>query len=618
MVDAATHSDAAWWSGDPSKTPAARYRDSDRSSRYVIAKDGTGIAVDVYLPRPVAAGERLPAVMMQTPYFKRMEFRHSLLEKVVSKLTFLGEAEFATTMSSYGYAMVLVDLRGAGSSFGVKKSVMMPDAVRDGADVLDWIVSQPWSNGKVGATGVSAVGMTSQWLTTSKHPALRAIAPRFTVFDIYTGTLPGGLSAARFVREIGGMLRGMDSNRLYLMAENPVARALLRLLIRGLPRADEDHDGTMLARAVAEHAANEHFDEDILAVRHADDRLPNSSIEATLATQSPASFASDMEASGVPVYGWAGWFDGAFVREMINLHDTVRTPGSRIVIGPWGHGGRWNSHPRVKRKRATDFDHVAELVRFFDLHLRDVDHGVAGEAPVHYYVVGSDRWKTSTTWPPPGGAATRLYLSSDRRLDHEPPAVEGADTYVVDATHTTGVNGRYGRHLSGGRGPVRFPDRAARDRRLLTYDSAPLPRALEVTGHPLVNLFVRSTAEDGAFIVYVEDVDPGGEVIHVTDAALQGSWRHQSKGEPPHWIPGPYRTFRREEKAPMVPGEMAELTFDLFPISYVFSAGHRVRVAIAGADRDNLVMVPENVTPTIQVHHGGDHASFIEIPVMAG
>jgi len=57
---------------------------------------------------------------------------------------------------------------------------------------------------------------------------------------------------------------------------------------------------------------------------------------------------------------------------------------------------------------------------------------------------------------------------------------------------------------------VVYPDRAEEDRRLLTYTSKPLEEDTEITGHPVVTLYVTSTATDGAFFVYLEDVDEAG------------------------------------------------------------------------------------------------------------
>src|SRR5205085_3799720 len=124
------------------------------------------------------------------------------------------------------------------ASFGCKDGRTKQATVSDGADVLDWIAAQPWSNGSVGATGISGPGMLSQWMTKAKHPALKAIAPRFTSFDMFASTHPGGLTLGRFLGDIGAMLRAMDSNRLAEMSESPVARKVLRLMIKGLQPVD--------------------------------------------------------------------------------------------------------------------------------------------------------------------------------------------------------------------------------------------------------------------------------------------------------------------------------------------------------------------------------------------
>ena len=60
------------------------------------------------------------------------------------------------------------------------------------------------------------------------------------------------------------------------------------------------------------------------------------------------------------------------------------------------------------------------------------------------------------------------------------------------------------------------------DEKLLTYTAPPLDAALEVTGHPVIELFIASTAEDGAFHAYLEDVGPDGSVTLVTEGVLRG------------------------------------------------------------------------------------------------
>src|SRR5580698_7156471 len=97
--------------------------------------------------------------MTQTPYLRAVEFRSEAFRRIASKMAFLGTEEFAERCVGFGYAFVLMDLRGSGASFGQKGDDVFRDAAGDGSDIIDWIVAQPWSNGRVGATGVSGHGL---------------------------------------------------------------------------------------------------------------------------------------------------------------------------------------------------------------------------------------------------------------------------------------------------------------------------------------------------------------------------------------------------------------------------------------------------------------------------
>jgi putative CocE/NonD family hydrolase len=192
------------------------------------------------------------------------------------------------------------------------------------------------------------------------------------------------------------------------------------------------------------------------------------------------------------------------------------------------------------------------------------------------------------------------------------------DTYAVDRTATTGVWSRYGKHLSGGMGPADYGDRAEPDRKLLCFTSAPLPVDTEVTGHPVAHVCLSCDREDGALFVYLQDVAPDGRVLMVTDGCLRLSMRKTSDAAP-YRTNGPWRTGRSDDLEPVDPGEVMDLTFDLLPVSWLFRAGHRIRVAIAGADADNFVQVPEHgPPPRFVVHHGGDRPARVDLPVMGG
>ena len=73
------------------------------------------------------------------------------------------------------------DVRGKFRSEG--ETVPFAHEIEDGYDTLEWIASQPWSNGTVGMWGDSYYGYTQWAAVAGGHPALRAIVPRVTGTD---------------------------------------------------------------------------------------------------------------------------------------------------------------------------------------------------------------------------------------------------------------------------------------------------------------------------------------------------------------------------------------------------------------------------------------------------
>jgi putative CocE/NonD family hydrolase len=141
-------------------------------------------------------------------------------------------------------------------------------------------------------------------------------------------------------------------------------------------------------------------------------------------------------------------------------------------------------------------------------------------------------------------------------------------------------------------------------------------RDLEVTGHPIATLYLKSTAVDGVFIAYLEDVDEKGGVTYVTEGVLRGVHRKLSHETPPYPMVVPYHSFERADGRPMAPGEVAELVFDLLPTSYLFKQGHSIRIALAGADRDHFALIPSEGPPTWTVLRDAAHPSHVSLPVV--
>ncbi|MBY4595392.1 CocE/NonD family hydrolase [Ottowia caeni] len=83
-----------------------------------------------------------------------------------------------------GYAIVVVDSRGAGESPG-KLQVWSPQEVDDYHDCIEWAGTQTWSNGKVGLLGISYYAMNQWQVAATRPPHLAAICPWEGASDFY-------------------------------------------------------------------------------------------------------------------------------------------------------------------------------------------------------------------------------------------------------------------------------------------------------------------------------------------------------------------------------------------------------------------------------------------------
>ncbi|RJP15303.1 MAG: CocE/NonD family hydrolase [Candidatus Abyssobacteria bacterium SURF_5] len=576
------------------------------SSFYLTMRDGVKIAVDLHLPKGLPDGEKIPTIIYQTRYIRSLEYRwpFSLLIGTPNEVT--RSQKFFT---SYGYAWVSVDARGSGASFGSWPYPYAPDEIKDGAEIVDWIIRQPWSDGKVGTFGTSYTGSTSEFLLVNNHPAVKAAAPRFSLFDGYTDiAFPGGIHQTWFTEKWAAGNLAIDTNTI-----TDKFGLKVRMMVRGIKPVDKDKDRSLLAAAIKDHEHNGNVHTEALGITFRDDVGPSGT--GTADSFSAHVYLDKIESSGAAVYCYSGWYDGAYQHSAIKRYLSISNP-TKLIIGPWDHGGRQGISPWGSEK--PEFNHDIKMLRFFDYHLKGIDNGIMREKPIYYFTMGEEKWKWADAWPLPNQETRRLYLSAGNGLAEDRPTDgNGRDEYTVDYTAGTGSAARWN-SLTGPRGDVHFgyPNRTEEDKKLLCYTSAPLAEEMEVTGHPIVTLYVTSTESDGNFLVYLEDVSPDGHVTYVTEGQLRAIHRKVSDAEPPYRLVVPYHTFKREDAMPLVPGEVAELQFDLLPTSYLYKKGHSIRIAIAGADADHFALLKSDPPPALQFQRNEAYASAIDLPVI--
>jgi len=325
------------------------------------------------------------------------------------------------------------------------------------------------------------------------------------------------------------------------------------------------------------------------------------------------SHAGEVESSGSAVYSWASWTDAGTAQGVLHRFMTLSNP-QRAVIGAWSHGAREDAspfHPEEYPLEPSNETQRVEDLCFYEEYLR------GSGPPVHelvYRTMGEDVWKRTSEWPLPESQGVTWYLAADGLLSPERPERRETDRYDVDFTHTTGTRNRWA--TNNGAGDVVYPDRSDADTKLLTYTSPPLDRDTEVTGAPVVTLRLSSSHEDGAVFVYLEDVTPDGRVLYIGEGQIRLLHRKLSQDPPPFVTAGPYHSYRRADAAPMTPGKVEEVVFAMLPTSVLFRAGHRIRIAIGGADADTFARIPGEGSPVWTVERGGDAPSYVTLPVI--
>lgn len=118
---------------------------------------------------------------------------------------------------------------------------------------------------------------------------------------------------------------------------------------------------------------------------------------------------------------------------------------------------------------------------------------------------------------------------------------------------------------------------------------------------------------------YLEDVAPEGRVTYVDEGILRLIDRKEVDPKILPYEPlGPGHSFLRKDAEPLNSNESVRVRFSLYPTSVLLRKGHRIRIALAGADSGFFRRYPASGTPTWTVYRETHRPSFIELPVRGG
>jgi len=536
----------------------------NRISRYYPGCDGTQLAVDLYLPE---TDKKVPVIFLVGRDLRRERF-----DRFEAMIRLLVKNE---------YAVALSEPRGVGSSFGWHEGFHIPFDGRDVAHLIETIAAEPWCSGKAGMFGGSNLGNIQELTAIHCPPALKCIIPCDCNTNMYYQNYPNGASALPVLGKMPPPPR---------MPAPPVPAPV-----------DEDTDGSLLAKAQAEHGRNGGFLYQYLPNMHRDSLHPALGYATNL--RNPIwSYLDQVRYSDIQVYQNAAWYDPGCTGSLI----TYKYWGGKVLLGPW-------SHTEIYRDTAVHpngvFDWKQAHLDFFDAVLKGSDPKCFLQEPdIRYYTRNAapgTEWRYSPDWPLDNQAQVELSLTADGCLAPG-AAAEGTLSYKVREDIRLFGFGRLNRRLMDG-----F---TGEQEKCMCFTTEALPGDLEVTGIPVLELTASSTWRDGNFLAMLLDVAPDGTAEHITEGSIRAS--HRKTDGHPAWdaLGLPYHASLegQDDRLDNGPQHMA---FNLEGISYVVKQGHKLRLCVFCGAEDTYQQpegMPEDVTVTL---HTGKNACFLRLPV---
>ncbi|MCJ8156991.1 CocE/NonD family hydrolase [Sphingomonas sp. LaA6.9] len=579
----------------------------------VPMRDGVGLATNIYLPKGTRGP--LPTILWKTPY-NELSYKAATSRRALEAV-------------KRGYAFIVQNERGRYYSEGEYEILGHP--ATDGYDTLDWIAKQPWSNGKVGTLGCSSSAEWQLQLAAQNHPAHKAMIPMAS---------GAGIGKVGPFQEQGNWYTGGVPRTLFFVwlygVDNPLR-----------PQVPSELDQEMRSRLVQYNDLAAKKPEvkwpKQIATLPVDKILtsmgePPATFERFIA-RTPADPAwrkgglyHDDMGWGVPALWFNSWYDVSIGPNMALFNharavksDAEASAHQYAVIAPNPHcqfnklGPDYSSGDRKLGDASFDVD--GQVYGFFDRWLKGDTKAFPDSTPaVRYFAMGENHWKADSQWPPKAAKTVRMYLRSSgaansvygdgKLLRDAPPAVEAPDRYSYDPMNPTQTIGG-GDCCNGGLVTAGAFDQRVIEARndVLVYTSEPLTEPMEVSGFVNAVLKISSDAKDTDFAVKLVDVAPDGTAYILGDTILRARYRDG---------------FDR----PVMMEKDRVYTIRPSPIttSNTFQPGHRIRVEVTSSnfpkfvrnlntggdnERETKWVVARNA-----VHHAGDDASYIELPVV--
>ncbi len=520
----------------------------------ITMDDGLVLRADVY--RPLGGGKH-PILMTHGPYAKGLSFQEGFafawmqlerdhpeaLEGSSNKYQAWETPDPEIWTRDWGYVCVRVDSRGAGRSPGVIDCFGARET-RDYAACVEWAGEQPWSNGKVGLTGISYYAM-NQWQVAALKPKyLAAICPFEGAADLYRdGVRHGGILTSFWIRwypaQVSSVQNGLGTRgRINRNTGQPI----------GGPQTE---------------------DAELLKGRMAD--LPAEQREHKLFDDYYRERTPVLEDIEVPLLSRGNW-GGIGLHLRGNTEGFMRA-GSRQKWLEMHGDTHWTEYYTPQGRNL--------MRRFYDHFLKGEDNGWDRQPPVLLNLRHpGERFvpREESEWPLARTRWTRSYLDA------------GTETLLPEAAAAAS---KPFRGLSQGITFYGPPVRQA------TEITGPVAAKLFISS---------STRDADLFLSLRAYTANGRELLFQgaseANVPLAFGWLRASQRKLDAARSLPYRPWHpHDEEQPLTPGEVYELDIEIWPTSIVLPPGARIALTVAGQDYDH--QLPGPLIPKAPPQYGG-------------
>ncbi|HEX3422666.1 MAG TPA: CocE/NonD family hydrolase [Sphingomicrobium sp.] len=598
-------------------TPTRAQFEYVRRDVMVPMRDGVKLYAVLIIPR---GSGKFPIMLDRTPYSA---------DKATSRGSFGTQPEnilspLSAELVRAGYIVAFEDVRGkyrSGGDYVMNRPLRGPlnptavDHSTDAYDTIDWLVKNvPESNGRVGTIGTSYDGFTALMSLVNPHPALFASVPINPMVDVWKGDdwFHNGAFRQEMISYVYGQTATKSSDEDWFSSGYDDYDTFLRYGSAGAYGNAMGMQQLPFWERLTEHPAYDEYWQDQAVGR----------ILGASPLKVPTLLV-DSEWDQEDIYGSPAIFDAVKRSDNGNAH---------LVVGPWHHGEAngpastlgpldWGSDTGKWFRENV-------LLPFLDEHLKGGPR--ANIARVTAFEVGPNQWQRLDDWPAAcasgcRGGLTPLYLAPDHQLSFNAPQGSSFDTYVSDPSKPVTYRQRpnISPWASGSTWRYWLEDdqRFAEARPdVLTYETPPLERPLDLKGTPLVHLLASTSGTDSDWVVKLIDVYPahypkkpemGGYELAIAMDVMRGRYR----SDPAH-------------PQPLTPNAPLTYEFALPNVDYVVEPGHRLMVQVQSSwfplyDRNPQTFVPniffakpgDYRAATQKVFTGGQ-ATWIGLPVV--